>query len=543
MNRSTLTSMCLTLSLVLGVGCSGGDAAQHGAAGQNILRVNLGAEVQDLDPHLTTGIPEHRALSALFEGLTDVNPQDMSVVPAAAERWTVAEDNVTYTFHLRPEGRWSNGDPLTAHDFVYSYKRMLTPALAAEYSYFLHMLKNGKAFNEGKITDFAEVGARALDDYTLQITLESPTPYFLSSQMHQAWFPVHRGTLEKFGAQETRGTKWTRAENMVSNGPWRLSEWRPNEHILVERNEHYWNRDQIQLDGLQFFSIDNQQTEERSFRAGELHMTESVPLHKIEVYQRENPEVLQMGIYLGNYFYRVNTTRPPFQDKRVRQAFAMAVDRDTLTATVCKAGERPAYAFTPPGTAGYTSTAQMTYDPERARALLAEAGYPNGAGLPPVEILYNTSEQHQTIAEAVQSMWKRNLNADVRLLNQDWKVYLTSQDTLDYDLARAGWIADFVDPINFLECFLTEGGNNRTGYGNPEYDRLVQASYTEVDTAQRIGLLQQAEAILLEEAPIIPLYYYSFKFLLGQEVKGYHPNILDYRRWEDMSLTPVSPAP
>lgn len=541
MHRIHPARICLVLMLLISLGCSGVGENAGDTAGGKVLRVNLGAEVQDLDPHLTTGIPEHRALSALFEGLTDVNPKDMRVIPAAAERWSVAEDNVTYTFHLRPDGQWSNGDPLTAQDFVYSYQRMLTPALAAEYSYFLYMLKNGKAFNEGKITDFAEVGARAVDDLTLEITLESPTPYFLSSQMHQAWFPVHKATIEQFGAQATRGTKWTRAGNLVGNGPWRLTEWRPNEYIQVVRNEHYWNRDQIQLDGIQFFSIDNQQTEERSFRAGELHMTESVPLHKIEVYQRENPEVLQMGIYLGNYFYRVNTTRPPFQDKRIRQAFAMAVDRETLAATVCKAGERPAFAFTPPGTAGYTSTAQMTYDPERARALLAEAGYPNGEGLPPVEILYNTSEQHQTIAEAVQSMWKRNLNADVRLLNQDWKVYLSSQDTLDYSLARAGWIADFVDPINFLECFLTEGGNNRTGYSNPEFDQRVHAAYLETDAGKRIALLQEAEAILLDDAPLIPVYFYSYKFLLGQEVKGYSPNALDYRRWEDMSLeTPAA---
>lgn len=535
MNRF-LRLFAVALLLLPHLRCSSGGPSSPSGQDANILRVNLGAEVQDLDPHVTTGIPEHRALYALFEGLTDLDPKTMSVIPAAAERWSVAEDGVTYTFQLRRDGKWSNGDPLTAQDFVYSYERMLTPALGAEYAYFLYMLKNGKAFNEGTLKDFTQVGAHALDDYTLEIVLEHPTPYFLSSQMHQAWFPVHRATIEKFGAHDVRGTKWTRAGNLVGNGPWRLTEWRPNEYIRVERNEFYWGRDQIRLDGIQFFAIDNQQTEERSFRAGELHMTESLPLHKIEVYRKENPDVLQMGNYLGTYFYRLNTTRPPFNDKRVRQAFAMAIDRDTLTATVCKAGERPAYAFTPPDTAGYTSSAQLSYNPERARELLAEAGYPNGAGLPPVEIHYNTSEQHQTIAEAVQSMLKRNLNADVHLLNQDWKVYLASQDSLDYSMSRAGWIADFIDPINFLECFLSTGGNNRTGYANPAYDALVQAAYGETSEARRREELQQAEAILLDDAPIIPVYYYSYKFLMGQEVKGYAPNSLDYRRWEDMWL-------
>jgi oligopeptide transport system substrate-binding protein len=540
--RGAAVLLSLVLGALVGAGCSGGGGSGAPGAAANVLRVNLGTEVQDLDPHTVTGVPEHRALAALFEGLADLDPATMAPIPAAATHWEISEDGLRYVFHLREDGKWSNGDPVTAGDFVYSYQRMLSPAMAAEYAYFLHALKNGKAYNEGRITDFAEVGARALDDRTLEITLEHPTPYFLGMQTHQAWFPVHRGTVEAHGGATTRGSRWTRAGNHVGNGPWLLAEWRPGEYIQVLRNPHYWNAGAIRLDGIRFFPIDNQQTEERSFRAGDLHMTDSIPLHRIETYRKDNPEVLQIGPYLGTYFYRVNLTRAPFTDLRVRQALALAVDRETLAETVCKAGEQPAFHFTPPGISGYTPEAGHRYDVARAQALLAEAGYPGGQGLPPVEILYNTSEQHQTIAEAIQAMWKRNLGIDVRLLNQDWKVYLTSQDTLDYGLARAGWIADYVDPINFLECFLTHSGNNRTGFSDAEYDRLIAAAYAETDGAARNALLQQAETILLDAVAVIPLYFYTYKFLLGPEVRGYTPNVLDYRRWEDMWLEPAKAA-
>lgn len=536
--RFVLASV-LALGVLLPLGaCSGGGGGGARAREANVLRVNVGTEVQDLDPHVVTGVPEHRVLQALFDGLADLDPATLEPVPAAADRWEISEDGLRYVFHLRRDGKWSNGDPVTAHDFVYSYRRILSPALGAEYAYFLHALKNGKAYNEGRTTDFGDVGARALDDWTLELTLEHPTPHLLSAQTHQAWYPVHRASVEAHGGGTARGTRWTRPGNLVGNGPWQLEEWRPNEYIRVGRNPHYWDTANVRLDGIRFFPIDNQQTEERSFRAGDLHMTDSIPLHRIETYRRENPEVLRIGPYLGVYYYRINMTRPPFTDKRVRQALALAVDRETLAATVCKAGEQPAFHYTPPGIGGYEPVAGHAYDAARARELLAEAGYPGGRGLPPIEILYNTSEQHQTIAEAIQAMWKRNLNIEVRLLNQDWKVYLSSLDLLDYGLARSGWIADYVDPVNFLECFLSHSGNNRTGFSDPEYDRLIAAAYAETDAAARNALFHEAEAILLDETPVIPLYFYTYKFLVGPEVRGHTPNVLDYRKWKDMWLEP-----
>ncbi len=514
-------------------GCSGGgDDADVGM----VLKVSIGTEVQNLDPHLVSGVPEHRVLTALFEGIVDLDPKTMQPVPGVAESWTVSDDGLVYTFTLRKDAKWSNGEPVTAGDFVYSWRRMLAPGLAAEYAYLLHCLKNAKAFNEGTVTDPAAVGVDAPDDYTLVATLESPTPYFLGMQIHYAWFPVHRATIEAFGKMDERDTSWTRAGNHVGNGAFRLEEWHPNEYIRLARNPHYWNTTNVKLDGIRFLPIDNEQTEERSFRAGDLHITSTIPMQKIEKYRRDNPEALHLHPYCGVYFYRMNVTRPPFDDQRVRRAFGMALDRDELAQNVLKGGEAPAYHFTPPNTAGYNATARVHFDVARARELLAEAGFPNGKGLPPVEILYNTNESHKLIAEALQRMWKENLNADVRLMNQDWKVYLASMNNLDYRMARASWIADVEDPVNFLECFLTDGGNNRTGWSSPRYDALVAGAYAEPDTAKRAQLLQKAEAILLEEAPITPIYFYTWKFLMAPEVKGLAPNVLGFMRWNDFYL-------
>jgi oligopeptide transport system substrate-binding protein len=501
-----------------------------------ILKVGNGAEVQSLDPQLVSGVTEHRVLTSLFEGLADLDPKTMAATPGAAESWTVSEDGKTYTFALRRDGKWSDGAPLTARDFVYSWRRELSPTLAAEYGYLLHCLKNAKPYNEGKLKDFDQVGVKALDDYTLRVELENPTPYFLSMQIHYAWFPVQQATIERFGKMDDRDTTWTRAGNHVGNGAFLLVEWSPNEVIRVEKNPYYWNAAHVRLDGIHFYPIDNELTEERSFRAHELDMTSTVPMHKIPVYKKKYPELLNISPYVGVYFYRLNATRPPFTDKRVRQAFSMAIDREELARNVLKGDEPPAWNFTPPGLLGYTCATHLAYDVARARQLIAEAGYPDGKGMPPVDILYNSSESHRMIAETIQRMWKENLNADVRLLNQDWKVYLNSMDTLDYGVARSAWIADVLDPVNFLECFLTNGGNNRTGWTSPEYDAIIQHAYAEPDSTKRFALLQDAEKMLLDESPIAPIYFYTWKFLKSPEVKGLVPNVLGYLRWTDMWL-------
>ena len=505
------------------------------------LRVGNGTEPEELDPHVVKGIPEHRIVSTLFEGLVDVDPSDLHPIPATAESWEISSDGKAYTFHIRATARWSNGDPVTAHDFVYAWQRILSPALGSEYAYMLFCLKNARAYNEGTLTDFGAVGVTAVNDQTLQVALENPTPYFLSMQVHFTWYPVHRATIERFGAMDTRNTKWTRPGNLVGNGAFVLKRWIPNNLIEVVKNDQYWNAAQVRLPRILFYPTDNLLTEERSFRTGQLDLTENVPMSKIPVYRREHPDLICLDPYLGTYFYRFNTLRPPFNDVRVRRALALALDRVSLTRDVLTSTPNPAGAFTPPDTAGYSSVTTIPYDVPTAQKLLAEAGYPEGAGFPPVEILYNTSESHKLIAEAIQQMWKQKLHIDVRLVNQDWKVYLASQKDMDFQIARASWIGDFVDPINFLECFVANGGNNRTGWSSPEYDAQIDTARRCNDLKQRVQMLQEAERILLEAAPILPIYYYSRVYLKSPRILNWHSNILGYIPFKDLALQENAP--
>jgi oligopeptide transport system substrate-binding protein len=501
-----------------------------------VLHRGNGTEPADLDPQIVTGVPEHHIIVALFEGLVSPNPKDLTPEPGVAESWTVSPDQKTYTFKIRANAKWSNGDAFTAQDFVYSWNRVLSPGLASEYAYMLYPVENAEAFNAGKIKDFAQVGVRALDPQTLQVRLKAPTPYFLQLLAHYSTFPVHKATIEKHGAMDARGTKWTRPENMVSNGPFTLKQWDLNKIIRVEKNPLYWDAQTVALNGIHFYPTDSQQTEERKFRAGELHVTNEVPLNKIEVYRKENPELIRVTPYLGTYYYRMNVTKKPLDNVKVRQALVMAIDRKQIVERVTKGGQIPAESFTPPGTAGYTAAARIEYNPEKARQLLAEAGYPGGKGMPPVEILFNTSEAHKVIAEAVQQMLKKELGIDVQLANQDWKVYLSSQKTLNYGISRAGWIGDYVDPNNFLDMWVTGGGNNQTGWSNARYDALIKEASMTGDSAKRFAAFQEAEKILLTELPVIPIYTYTRVYLIRPEVQGWEGNILDAHPYKYIRL-------
>ncbi len=515
---------------------AGASACSRSRTEPNVLRMATDTEPQALDPHLVTGHTEHRILTSLFEGLTNLNQKTLEVEPGAAESWEVSDDGRVYTFKINPKAKWSDGTPVTAHDFVYGWRRHLSPKLGSEYSYMLWCMKNAQAYNEGKITDFDQVGVKALDDRTLQVTLDYPAPYFLSMQIHYAWFPVLQSNIEKFGAIDDRNSKWTHAGNMVSNGPFKLVEWLPNQIIRVRRNEHYWAADNIKLDGVDFYPTDNLLTEERLFQSGKAQLIETLMATKVATYRKEDSEVLRIAPFFGTYFYRFNTTRPPLDDPRVRRALAMSIDRQSICDSVLFGTGTPATALTPPGLAGYTAKASIPYNVEGARRLLADAGYPNGEGMRRIEILYNESEDHQRIAEAIQDMWKKNLNVNATTTKQEWKVYLNSMTTLNYDVVRSAWIADYLDPINYHECFVTDGGNNRTGWSNPKFDALVEQARYELDHDKRYDLLQQAEAILLEEAPIAPIYTYMQKFLIAPEVQWPGSNPLGYLNYRYFSL-------
>ena len=527
----------LSLLMLLLIGCSNGENNVSTGNRDGILHWGNGTDPQELDPHIVTGVPEHHILTALLEGLVLKNPANLEPIPGVAKRWQISEDGKTYTFYLRDNAKWSNGDPVTAHDFVWSWWRALQPALGNQYAYMYFPIKNAEAYLKKEIEDFDQVGVKALDDLTLQVKLTNPTPYFLQLLDHYSMFPVHRATIEKFGKPDERGSLWTRPGNYVGNGPFQLKDWKLNKLVSVEKSPHYWDAETLQLNEIHFHPTENVTTEERMFRAGQLHHTASIPIDKVAVYQRENPDVLHANPYLGNYFYRFNTKLPHLSDKRVRQALAMAIDRQQIVDHVTKGGEVPADTFTPPNTLGYSAKPGFEFNPQRAKQLLAEAGYPDGKDFPVTELLYNTSEGHRKIAVAIQQMWNQHLGISITLNNQDWKVYLNSVDNGDYAIARAGWIGDYVDPNTFLDMWVTDGGNNRTGWSNPRYDELILKLAPEASNREsRYALMREAEALLLDDMPVIPIYIYTSKSLVHPSVKGLQPNILDYTLYKNLWL-------
>lgn len=503
---------------------------------RGILHLGNGTEPESLDPHLTTGVPEFNVISALLEGLVREDPKTLEPRPGVAERWEISEDGRVYTFHFRDNARWSNGDPVTAGDFVYSFRRMLSPRLGAEYAYMLHIIRNARAYHAGELEDPGTLGVAAPDDRTLVVTLEKPAPYFLSMLNHHSFYPVHPPTVERHGGPHDRNNRWARPGNYVGNGPFTLTEWRTHQHISVDKNPLYWNAEQVRLNGIVFYPIDDQQAEERAFRSGLLHKTDGVPLSRIERYRRENPPFFVSHPYLTTYYYLINTTREPFNDPRVRQALALSINREAITERVLRAGETPALWFTPPGTAGFEPSQRLEENVERARELLAEAGFPEGRGFPRFTLLYNTRESHRLIAQVVQQMWRDNLGLHVELVNQEWQVYMVSRRELNFDVARAGWAGDYADPHNFLDLHLSTSGNNHTGWSDEIYDMLIERAAGTTDLEKRFELYDKAEGILLRDMPLIPVYWYTRTYLMDPSVRGLHPNILGRRDYTKIWL-------
>jgi oligopeptide transport system substrate-binding protein len=505
-----------------------------------ILLIGNGSEPATLDPQLASGQPEHHIFHAIFEGLIAPLPENPDGDgPGAAVSWT-HENFTTWTFKLQPNGRWSDGTLVTTADFLYAYQRLLTPQLGADYAAMLYPMLNAEAYHTGKLSDFSQVGVKALDTHTLQITLKGPAPYLPSMLKHYSWFPVPKHVIEKHGKMEDRGnTRWTRPANMVGNGPFKLKSWRVNQTIEVDRNPHYWDAASVKLNGIVFLPIVSDTTEERAFLDGQLHVTLTAPLSKIPGYRESKAPFFHSDPLLSVYFYRCNVTKKPFDDPKVRRALALAIDRESITRNILRAGQKPATGLTPPGTlAEYHTPDVMRFNPDEARKLLSEAGFPDGKGFPTFDILINTSEAHRSLAEAMQAMWRQHLNIPARVLNQDWGVYLESQRKLDFQVCRAAWVGDYLDPSTFLAMWQTNDGNNNTGWSNSRYDELIQQSFSEGDAAKRLQILNEAETLVLTEAPILPVYWYTHSYLMRTEVKGLRPSLLEHRSYKGVELRP-----
>jgi oligopeptide transport system substrate-binding protein len=517
-------------------GCLKRETAVERGNRDQVLHRGMGADPADLDPHVATNIAEIDLASALFEGLVTEEPVDLQPVPGVASRWELSPDQLTYTFYLRPNARWSDGRPVTAHDFIASWRRVLTPSLASENAGMLYVLRGAEAFHKGVAKDFAQVGVSAPDAQTLRVTLEHPTAYFLSLLTHPTWLPVPLETIAASGNAYARGTAWTRPGKHVGNGAFKLKDWQPNHRIILEKSPTYWDAATVRLAAIHFYPIESLDAEERAFRSGQLHLTYGLPFGKVDAYRASSSPLLRTDPYLNTYFFRLNVRSAPLSNEKIRRALALAVDRQAIVEKLLRGGQTSATAVTPAGLPDYTPPAGSPLDLTAARALLTEAGFPGGKGLPPLELLHNTSGNNRLIAEAVQEMWKRDLGIEVQLVNQEYKVVLAERRSGRYQILLGDWVGDYLDATTFLDLWRSDSGNNHTGWASTEYDALLFAAARAADPAARAAQLQQAEAVMLHAAPVIPIYYNTHAFLAQPSVKGWHPTLLDHHPYKHVWL-------
>ncbi|MEO1495826.1 MAG: peptide ABC transporter substrate-binding protein [Planctomycetota bacterium] len=572
---------------------------------------NNDGEIESLDPAVVTGQPAGRIIEAVFEGLVRLGPKDREPRPGIAESWELSEDGLTYTFKLRKDAVWSNGEPCNAQDFVYSMRRFLDPLTLAEYAYQAWYLKNAKRYSRaargvevgdlvevelheqpdgaleyargivlrGKLVrvetdegvseddladaaqfadhrtfvvevdgqenrfrigeaaaatadsracrqlllDFSEVGFTAPDDHTIVMELETPTPYWLQLVGFYPLWPVNQTCVETYGK-----LAWTEAENIVTNGPFTLEFRRIRDRMRLRKFADYWDADDVHVESIDALAVESLTTQFNLYETGKCdYITKVSPLTARELLKVDPPrEDFYPAPQFGTYFYSMNVTRPPLDDVRVRRALRLAIDRTEIIATAGSV-EQPARSFTPPGIPGYDPPECRDTDTEEARRLLAEAGFPGGEGFPRIEILYNFEEQHQTVAELVRKQWRRVLGIDVSTRNEEWQTYLSSTRQLKFDVARRAWIGDYLDPNTFLDLFLSYGENNQTGWGDPEYDEIIEAAKYESDPTARLAMLRRAEEILMDKGPLIPLFYYATRYLVRPHVKGFYYNVQD----------------
>lgn len=529
MCRSRLNAALLLVALcALAAGCS----REAPAPTEQLLRLSQRNEPATLDPHLATLPDEFFLIRTLTEGLVVPNPDSGPPLPGVAERWQTSADGLTWTFHLRADARWSNGDPVTAADFVYSFRRALTPALGAPKAPLFFVLKNAAAFYRGQLADAAQIGVAAPDARTLVLTLEQPASHLLALAASGPWLPVHPPSVEKAGGAAARHAAWTEPGRYVGNGAFVLTEWRKGQHLLVTRNPRYHAADRIKLTGVRHQVYDSGDTEERAFRAAQVDITMAVPFTKLEHY---TPPVLRRQPLHETRYFALNTTRPPLNDVRVRRALALTLDRDALVRHVLRGAQRPALSFVPPGLGGYTGTAQLRPDATAARALLAEAGFPDGKNFPKLEVAaWNVNP---AILEALQQMWRRELGIETAIVQREGKVHMAAVIAGDFTIALMPAIPDYDDAAALFDELTTGATGNFGRWSNARYDDLAQQARRETDATRRTELYRAAEEVLLAELPVVPLYFNAQDYLVAPRVSGWRQDALWNRFYPDVTLS------
>ena len=494
------------------------------AAAESIYNRGNSADPESLDPHKTSTVYEAHILRDVFEGLVMQDPTS-DLIPGVAESWTVSPDGKTYTFKLRPDAVWSNGDPVTAEDFVYSFRRLEDPATGAEYASMLYVIKNGEEVNTGKAKP-EELGVRAVDAKTFEVTLKSPTPYFLEMLTHQAAYPVNKASIEKFGGE------WIKPGNLVSNGAFTLTEFIPNDHIKLVKNPKFHAAGEVKLDVVNYIPTEDRSTAIKRYEAGELDSNDDLPTEQLADLKKKFGDQVKLGPYLGTYYYAIKTDKAPWNNPKLRRAISLIIDRDFLAEKVWQNSMLPAYSMVPPGIDGYTpaeadyaKTSQFDREDE-AKKILTDLGYGPGKPLK-LEIRYNTSENHKNTAVAIQEQLKP-FGIEVSLINTDTKThYGHLEQKGNYDYARAAWIADYKDPETFLGISRKASGNNYSIFDNAGFETFMdEAAAAGADPAARMKKLAEAEKVLVDELGNMPLLYYSYHEIVSPKLKGWEPNVM-----------------
>jgi ABC-type oligopeptide transport system substrate-binding subunit len=491
---------------------------------EDVLKVCNGDEPRSLDPHRVAGSTEQNIMMNLYEGLTIPDPETAEPHPALATSWESNADKTVWTFHLRRDATWTDGAPLTAEDFVYSWRRLVDPATATPYANLTYYIKNAQAINEGRIADIAALGVRAVDAYTFEVTTEHPTAFFPTLTPLYIFAAVPRQAIERYGDQ------WLLPEHHVSCGPFRLVERVPYDRIVLEKWDGYWGAADVRLRRVVFYPTQNKITAVNLFKAGEIALTwgtnQTIPTIFAKALTGKRDYVSAPGF--GTYYYDLNVRKPPTDDVRVRRALNLAIDKRELCERLFQAGQQPATSFVPPGIPGYPYPTGEAFDPDEARRLLAEAGYPGGRNCPPIEIIFNTDETHSEVAQAIQSIWKRELGIEVTLRNMEWQAFQAVRESREYvGASRDAFIGDYFDPNTFLDLLASDSLNNHPGWVDERYIALVTKANGEIDAARRLEMLGAAEQYMLERMPIVPLFHYSIVRVKKPWVKGWYENALD----------------
>lgn len=521
-------SIAAFCSIILFAGCQEKSSLDK-ATEDGILIVGNNSEPQSFDPHIATSVADMHIINAVMEGLVRGDPNDDSAIhPGVALEWKSSPTADEWTFFLRKDAVWSDGAPITAQDFAYAYKRLLHPQFGGRYADMLYPLLNAEQFNKNKTAGFPwdQVGVTCPDDHTLVLKLRSPMPHLPLLLLHPTWFPVPRHSLEQHGGMLDRTGAWTRPGKAVSNGPFTISKHRFNDYVEVAKNPRFHGVDKVSLNAIRFLPTVNGFTETRMFFGGKIHVTNNVPPEMSDYAGQHAKNAFKQENYYATIFYRLNTLKPPLNDPRVREALSLAVDRNALVRDVVRGAGTSAHGFTPPG-AGYDTPRQVSFNPEKARQLLAEAGYPDGKNFPRVEIMTTSREVQKTMAEAIQAMWKQHLGIHIDIRSCEWTAYKFAQNTMQYDISSSSWSGDYLDPSTFIDLWSTQSGNNNTGWASPRFDALLKKARHSGSISERMTSLKTAESVMLKEFPIIPLYWSKRSYLQRPEVKGWNPLLLD----------------